>query len=960
MNHNLRISSYNCRSLTCNAEIVKSLLIDVDILCLQETLIDENNLQVYENFDNNFDYSYVPAQRKSDCFVGRASGGLAIFWRRPLNFKCYPVTYDSRLMGLKIIFPQYKILLINAYYICDYGNIDSLIEYRSTLALTANIIDTETFDEFIALGDFNADPNKGRFYSEFNNFCNNNFLHQYDIEVLPSDSYTYISSNDICSTSWLDHVVCSNMSIISNYSIGYGVVFSDHVPLHFDIKAPDGVKYLSYDYVPNIQKYPKINWDKADDDDKILYANVLDYLCSELYYEILDCRTEKCNDQHTFDLNNFYQDLIDCVFAASLFLPTYVNDNKDHIVVGWNLYCREKYNEARANFINWHVAGRIRHGYLFEKMKSSRSSFKNALKYCRDNEMRIRKELLLLKFHGNKKEFWREISKSYGINIPKVVQIDGISDLNEITSHFDNKYKDILDDPRSQGGDVGMFSDPPAASCGPLISSDNVSAAFSELNVGVGWDGIHSNHVKFSGPKFKFIVSKFFNSILYHGFFPDKMLNGEIRPTIKNKILSKNDSNNYRPVMNSSIFLKSFEYCLLPFISSSLNLSRYQFGFRPNTSCMHAVAVVKEVISKYNKENSDVHAAFIDMSKAFDRINHNVLFQKLRNTSINRLIIDSIYVMYNTSFVNTSFNGTKSKSWKIGNGVRQGGILSPYLFCFYIDHILEEIASLPIGCAINYYKLNILGYADDLVVLAPTVTALQTIIDKLERLIDEVCLTLNPGKSQYMIFRYKKNSSGNSPSLRICDNLLSPVNKCTYLGVILTDNNDIGPDVDRVMNSFLKQFNGFHSKFYFLNRQVQYFLFKSYSTSFYGIDVWFNDIKAYQLKKISVTYHKAVKKICGLKPWDNNHIACDTANVLIFRHLLARRRLSFFHNIIKSKSPCLTDLKDFFISRSRIHSDLAILFDREYGVNIDDNPLCALLSRIGFVQRTEPRSNYVA
>ena len=51
MNNNLRISSYNCRSLTCNAEIVKSLLIDVDILCLQETLIDENNLQVYENFD---------------------------------------------------------------------------------------------------------------------------------------------------------------------------------------------------------------------------------------------------------------------------------------------------------------------------------------------------------------------------------------------------------------------------------------------------------------------------------------------------------------------------------------------------------------------------------------------------------------------------------------------------------------------------------------------------------------------------------------------------------------------------------------------------------------------------------------------------------------------------------------------------------------------------------------------
>ena len=88
MNKKLRITSYNCRSLNSNREIVKSLLDKVDILCLQETLVEANNLDIYENLDTNFDYSYVPATRKLDCFVGRANGGLAIFWRRPLNFKC--------------------------------------------------------------------------------------------------------------------------------------------------------------------------------------------------------------------------------------------------------------------------------------------------------------------------------------------------------------------------------------------------------------------------------------------------------------------------------------------------------------------------------------------------------------------------------------------------------------------------------------------------------------------------------------------------------------------------------------------------------------------------------------------------------------------------------------------------------------------------------------------------------
>ena len=364
-------------------------------------------------------------------------------------------------------------------------------------------------------------------------------------------------------------------------------------------------------------------------------------------------------------------------------------------------------------------------------------------------------------------------------------------------------------------------------------------------------------------------------------------------------------------------------------------------------------------MSQYNTENSDVHAAFIDMSKAFDRINKNILIEKLKKTSLNPLIIRSIYVMYDNSYVNTSFNGTKSEYWQVGNGVRQGGILSTHLFCYYINHILEEIALMPFGCYIDNYKLNILAYADDLVVLAPTITSLQLIVDKLEFLIEEACLTLNPEKSQYMKFRSKTNIVHCSSKLSISGNLLSPVNKCLYLGVILTDNDDFGPDVDRVVNAFLKQFNGFFSKFYYLDNEVKYFLFKAYSTSFYGIDVWYNNIRAYQLKKISVTYHKAVKRICGLKPWDNNHIACDTVNILIFRHFLAKRRLCYFHNVLKSRSPCLIDLKDYFLSRSRLHSDLVRLFADEYSVNIDENPLCALLARISFVQRTEPRSNYV-
>ena len=961
MEHKLKINSYNCRSLNSNAQIVQSLLKDLDILCLQETLIDENNHDNLDKLDPNFMYAYVPAFRKADCFVGRSSGGLAIMWRRPLNFQCVPFTFDKRIMGLKITFGSFSILILNVYFICDYGNTESLIEYKSTMATLGNIIENEVFDEVICMGDFNADPNKGRFYSDFQGFCRNNHLHPYDILWMPIDSYTYISANSVCSSSWLDHIICSDTSIISNCSILYGVSFSDHIPISFDLAVPYAVSYPDYDPQPFISKdFPKVNWDKVNDHDKNLYAAVLDDLCLEVCYGILSCDIETCKNSHFRDLDNIYSDLIECIFSASLFLPNVKNHRKENFIVGWNNHCKEKYAVARGKYLEWHVAGRVRHGRLFEDMKSARVSFKNALNYCKNNEAMIRKQNLLQKFSiRNKKYFWKEVSKIHGNNPRKVVQIEGKSDLKEITSLFDGKYREILDDSRCQGGTTLPSSPPSFNPSGPIIGFENVYDAILRLNDGIGWDGIHANHLKFSGPIFKNLLTKFVNKILFHCHFPNLMLHGEIRPVIKNKVMGKNDSNNYRPVMNSGMFLKIFEYCLLPEISRSLLLSKYQFGFRANTSCMSAVAVVKEVISKYNKENSDVHAALIDMSKAFDRINIHILIKKLGETTLNPVIIDAIYAMYTNSYVNTSFNNVKSDSWKVGNGVRQGGILSPLLFGFYLNYVIEEISCMPIGCSLNFYKLSVLGYADDLILLAPSAAALQIMVNKLELLIADICLTLNPKKSVYIVFRHKNCKFLNSPTINICGENLKSVKNCKYLGVELTSNGDMGKEVNRVTNSFLKQFNGFFSKFYFAEKRVLFFLFKSYTTSFYGIDLWPSSIRGYDLNKISVAYHKAVKRICGLYTWNSNHEACEIAGVLIFKHLLAKRKLCFWHNLLASNSPCLLNLKYFFRHQSCMYEEVSRLFTETYSVDISSNPLCSILARIEFVQRNEPRSYYI-
>ena len=142
------------------------------------------------------------------------------------------------------------------------------------------------------------------------------------------------------------------------------------------------------------------------------------------------------------------------------------------------------------------------------------------------------------------------------------------------------------------------------------------------LNNGMGWDGIHSNHLKFSGSIFRNLVCKIFNKFVSHKYMPRSMLGGEIRPVLKGGCLSKTDSSNFRAVMNSSNNLKTFEYCLSPFLSNHLKLNNLQFGFRNKTGCTSAIALLKETINFYTKENTNVHCAMIDISKAFDKINH--------------------------------------------------------------------------------------------------------------------------------------------------------------------------------------------------------------------------------------------------------------------------------------------------------------------------------------------------
>ena len=150
---------------------------------------------------------------------------------------------------------------------------------------------------------------------------------------------------------------------------------------------------------------------------------------------------------------------------------------------------------------------------------------------------------------------------------------------------------------------------------------------------------------------------------------------------------------------------------------------------------------------------------FFDISKAFDSVDHCILIKRLLKLNIPKVYVSLIKFWYSNQFVKVRFESEFSCEWKLCNGVRQGGILSGLLFNLYIDLILEKITKSNIGCKLGLYMSNVIAYADDIVLLAPSALGLQKLMNIFELEIKKIKLKINLNKTKCMIFKSEKSKN---------------------------------------------------------------------------------------------------------------------------------------------------------------------------------------------------------
>ena len=168
---------------------------------------------------------------------------------------------------------------------------------------------------------------------------------------------------------------------------------------------------------------------------------------------------------------------------------------------------------------------------------------------------------------------------------------------------------------------------------------------------------------------------------------------------------------------------------MLQILSSNLITSDAQFGFKKGSSCTKAIYTLRSTAEYFIENNSTVNLCSIDVSKAFDKTNNCVLLLKLLEKNVPQNFILMLYFWFDKIFIMVKWKSTCSYRVKLSAGIRQGGILSPYLFSVFVGRMLIKLKKSKLGCHISGQCLNAIMFADDVLLMSITLRDLQKIIN---------------------------------------------------------------------------------------------------------------------------------------------------------------------------------------------------------------------------------------
>lgn len=519
-------------------------------------------------------------------------------------------------------------------------------------------------------------------------------------------------------------------------------------------------------------------------------------------------------------------------FAQYNFRKTdYARCCSDLSTVDWNVLLKSNCNDSLLNFYNalwaaikchtplkrirnnkypvWFSGSLIRVLREKDKYHTKFKRFGNPRDYDAFSLLRKRSKKLLndnyrtfidsveMSLPVSTKSFWNYVkSKKCSNVIPKSMEYNGMlaSDGGEVVDLFSKYFSSVFNNPLPTASSNTHIPNMSNFSLYQVnISLSDVQRCLSGLdaNKGAGPDGIPPVFVKNCAKELTPPLHIIFSKSLSEGVFPDLWKIANITPIFKGG--AKNDVQSYRPISLLSCFSKVFESLLYNHLFNQFHhiLSPLQHGFVRKRSTSTNLLEYTDYICKSFNSRTQVDAVYTDFSKAFDKVCHTLLIEKLIKIGVHGNLLEWLksYISGRSQVV--TINGFDSAPVSVTSGVPQGSHLGPLFFIIFINDLIPSL------------ECRSLLYADDLKIFTSVKSALDC--EKLQRdlnYLDHWCtankMSLNIKKCHIISFTRNRSeikfnySLGNTP--------LDRVGVIRDLGVIFDSKLTFRPHIEDIVN----------------------------------------------------------------------------------------------------------------------------------------------------------------
>jgi len=536
--------------------------------------------------------------------------------------------------------------------------------------------------------------------------------------------------------------------------------------------------------------------------------------------------------------------------------------------------------------------------------------------------------------------FWKEINKLRKGNKDTVTRIDGIQDPKSICKKWREKFLKIGKDLNNNSGeenfkleqevnkkDNGLTEkttdykvDMEKNRVNEIVEKWEVQNCLKKLKVGKarGPDGICSEQLKWGGTMLWNWISKLMVRCFSHSLVFKETVDSWILPIVKDFKGNVEDSDNYRGISVSSVWSKIVDTLILEKLQNRYKIKECQFGFKKGVSAGMAVQTIIELREKYSKNGGSLFCAFVDLKKAFDKLKYNSVWDRVKKIKGGNNVCKMIKEMYLEQKKKVCWNKNFSDSFQVDVGVKQGSPLSPFLFAIVMDEVIEEIHELRVGCEIDGMKINIIVYADDIVLLGPTKMAIQKMLKLLIRVLKLKGLEVNKEKTVAMEFK-KGRKVFNQSNIKTEVGDIKWVTEIKYLGIFLQSDCNWNKHLQGAVNKMNKMGN-------MILQQVgnvveikdRTYLLNCCAFDLYGVE-FCNLISCKDMENARKSYHWLVKRCLGRSKFYGNHAAAVESGLLTWDMNCKWKEVGLWENIQKSQNEIMAKL---FKQRNKWETEL--------------------------------------